>query len=160
MAKKHWIAHRGNIFGPDPKQENHPDYLTKAIEEGYEVECDIWGVDGALWLGHDGPQYEVPVEFLTKHIESLWLHCKNAEAFGIMITRHALWNFFWHQKDDYVITSHLFIWCFPGKNPPAKVDCIVVMPEYDINVAAVPAYLHHHNAEGVCSDYIGTIRKA
>ena len=35
------IAHRGNINGPDKAKENHPDYINKAIEAGYNVEIDI-----------------------------------------------------------------------------------------------------------------------
>ena len=36
------ISHRGNLTGPNPKKENHPDYILNALREGYEVEIDVW----------------------------------------------------------------------------------------------------------------------
>ena len=29
------ISHRGNIFGPIPEKENHPNYIDCAINDGY-----------------------------------------------------------------------------------------------------------------------------
>ena len=53
------IAHRGNITGPDPSRENHPDYIRQAIDLGYNVEIDVWRIGGKFILGHDEPQYEI-----------------------------------------------------------------------------------------------------
>ena len=39
------IAHRGNINGPNPEKENHPDYINTAIKSGYDVEVDVWFID-------------------------------------------------------------------------------------------------------------------
>ena len=36
------ISHRGNIEGKQPKLENKPEYISKALELGYNVEIDIW----------------------------------------------------------------------------------------------------------------------
>ena len=58
------IAHRGNITGPNPEKENHPEYIDKAIACGYDVEVDVWDVSGKLVLGHDVPQYEIDMNFL------------------------------------------------------------------------------------------------
>lgn len=48
------IAHRGNISGPDPEQENKPEYLQAALDKGYDVEVDVWGSyqDNVWWAGH------------------------------------------------------------------------------------------------------------
>jgi hypothetical protein len=54
------ISHRGNISGPNPEQENHPDYIWAAIQAGYDVEVDVWFENGKFMLGHDEPQYEFP----------------------------------------------------------------------------------------------------
>jgi len=35
------ISHRGNLFGPNPTNENNPDYILNAIELGYDVEIDV-----------------------------------------------------------------------------------------------------------------------
>ena len=54
-----YIAHRGNINGKFESYENEPNYIDRAIELGYDVEIDLWWVDGRTYLGHDEPQYEV-----------------------------------------------------------------------------------------------------
>ena len=57
------ISHRGNLNGPNPERENHPDYIQDALWQRYDVEVDVWGIEGEyqmeLWLGHDEPLYRV-----------------------------------------------------------------------------------------------------
>ena len=54
------IAHRGNTEGPRPEKENHPRYIDRAIDLGYDVEVDICGsFDTGLHLGHDEPQFKI-----------------------------------------------------------------------------------------------------
>ena len=53
------IAHRGNTNGSFESYENEPMYIDKAIQEGFDVEVDVWYVDGVLYLGHDKPQYGI-----------------------------------------------------------------------------------------------------
>ena len=40
------ISHRGNIDGRIPEKENHPNYIDAAIKAGYDVEVDLWEIDG------------------------------------------------------------------------------------------------------------------
>ena len=40
------ISHRGNLEGPNPERENHPDYIYGALQAGYDVEIDVWWVEG------------------------------------------------------------------------------------------------------------------
>jgi len=54
---KHYISHRGNIDGRIPNSENSPEYISLALSKGYEVEIDVWFVDGSFYLGHDEPYY-------------------------------------------------------------------------------------------------------
>ena len=35
------IAHRGNINGSEPDNENSPEYIDKCIELGFDVEIDL-----------------------------------------------------------------------------------------------------------------------
>lgn len=49
------ISHRGNINGPNPRMENKPEYIKKALDENFMVEIDVWFYQGELWLGHDEP---------------------------------------------------------------------------------------------------------
>ena len=36
------IAHRGNIDGAKPLDENNPEYIDTAISKGYDVEVDVY----------------------------------------------------------------------------------------------------------------------
>ena len=36
------IAHRGNLNGPQPENENNPEYINSALELGFSAEIDVW----------------------------------------------------------------------------------------------------------------------
>ena len=74
------ISHRGNIRGKNTERENQPRYIDEAIEAGYEVEIDIWEIDGKLYLGHDSPLYDVDFDWLSEIRKKIWIHCKNHNA--------------------------------------------------------------------------------
>ena len=76
-----FIAHRGNLNGPNSIDENKPDYLLEAINKGYYVETDLWVIDNKLFLGHDKPQYEINIDFLLNIKDKLFCHCKNIFTF-------------------------------------------------------------------------------
>ena len=87
------IAHRGNINGPNAKEENHPDYINKTIKLGYDVEIDVWLTDNNWYLGHDNPIYKIKYDFLLN--SRFWIHAKNGEAFNVLLENKKL-NVFWH----------------------------------------------------------------
>lgn len=118
-----FIAHRGNTDGPRPEKENTQDYILDAINKGYDAEVDVWA-DKKLWLGHDEPQYQVDLKFFINNFNKLWIHCKNLEAVDIL-SEFNLLNFFWHQADDFTLTSKNFIWTYPGKNVCNKSVLVV-----------------------------------
>jgi hypothetical protein len=143
------ISHRGNLGGRIPERENHPDYIDEAITLGYDVEIDLWFVEGKFMLGHDEPQYEVYTEWLYQRSDKVWIHCKNIKAFEFFNFFHHKQDihYFWHEEDTVTLTSKGYIWAYPGKQPIK--NSIAVMPEI-------------HNEEithckGVCSDYIKSI---
>ena len=141
------IAHRGNINGPNQELENSPDYLLSAIDKGYDVEVDIWLKNNIMYFGHDKPQHVVMPEIFYKIRDYAWFHCKNIEALSYFIKFHSTAKFFWHQQDDYTLTSSGHIWTYPGKistNKSIMVDLNNVY-KYDI----LPY--------GVCSDYVSKI---
>jgi len=137
------IAHRGNTHGPSI-YENQPSYIEKAINFGYDVEIDIWKIRDCLWLGHDSAQYKIDEDFLNKNKDRLWIHCKNLEAFDYLLNKDL--NIFWHQEDDYTLTSKGYIWAYPGKLGTS--NSVVVSFDKQLN----PEYLSYY---GVCSDYVG-----
>lgn len=131
--------------------ENNPTYLLDALTYGVDVEIDLWYVKRQWWLGHDEPQYKTDIKFLKKISDHAWMHCKNFQALYQMrheISEYLMFNYFWHQNDDYVLTSHGYIWTLPRKMPLSKWS-ICVLPE-----------LGNYNQKeldgcaGICSDHI------
>lgn len=156
------IAHRGNLNGRKSGKENTPDYIDRAIDKGFHVEIDVWGKEereGELWLGHDTPDYSIDLEFIRKREEYLWVHCKCAFALHIFREHLSMSRYFFHQSDDYTLTSDDHIWCYPGKMPRGK-HSVVVLPETIMPINAAPAYCQQYKVAGVCSDYISTFQKA
>ena len=134
------ISHRGNINGRIEEAENRPDYIEDALRLGYDVEVDVWFLDGKFYLGHDEALYVTNKLFLSN--PRLWVHCKNVDA--VLELKHSKVHYFWHENDTIALTSQGFIWAYPGKQPIK--NSIAVMPE-----------LHNDDLSicvGICSDYI------
>ena len=138
------ISHRGNIDGKNPELENSPDYINKALNAGYNVEIDVWNINGQWFLGHDGPQYKIDKSFLIN--DKLWCHAKNINALNEMLDSQI--HCFWHQKDDVTLTNRDFMWTYPGQHLTEKSVC--VLPEL--------ADYKEIKCAGVCSDYIKNYR--
>ena len=106
------ISHRGNIDGPNPESENKPSYILNAINHGYEIEVDFWFSNNKFYLGHDEPQYDIPIEWLESNYRKLWIHCKNVDALNKLheLDRGGFYlNYFWHENDKVTLTSKGFI---------------------------------------------------
>jgi hypothetical protein len=108
------ISHRGNVDGKNTPMENHPSYIDIALNLGYDVEIDVWYIDGKLWLGHDEPQYEVSLEWLELRSPSLWIHSKDMNSLSYFNEYSnkvsSQFNYFSHDVDMGVLTSHNYIW--------------------------------------------------
>lgn len=142
-----YISHRGNIDGKLPSMENHPSYIDKAIALEYDVEVDVWYVDGNFFLGHDTPQYGVTFDWINDRANKLWVHCKNVEVVEYLIENDFKCsdiNWFWHDSDLMALTTFGYAWVYPGKQPIK--GSIAVMPE-----------IHNDDISkcvGICSDVI------
>ena len=149
-----YIAHRGLTHGPDKDLENKPSQIAKAIHEGFDCEVDLWAFieDNRyqLFLGHDEPQYNVDYGFLAG--QPLWIHAKNLTALQWLIKQGKRFNYFWHQEDDFTLTSEGFIWTYPGKTLTKSSIC--VMPEWNYDIAEF-----NFDCYGVCSDFVGLMKK-
>lgn len=149
------IAHRGNLIGPLPEKENSIDYIEEAISKGYDVEVDLRVKDNDYYLGHDDFQHLTSLEWLLQYKNILWIHCKNHDALEKMIESNTEFNFFWHQEDDYTITSKGYVWCYPGKIPTKK--SIIVMPEWEEDIKNL-SEIKKLYGYGICSDYVSMIK--
>jgi hypothetical protein len=118
------ISHRANLTGPNPETENNPNQIDFCISLGYDVEIDLWLIDGEYYLGHDNPVYKIPFTFLINRKEKLWIHCKNQDALFSLNSTGL--NYFWHQTDDVTITSQEFIWAYPDKQENTYRNLVIL----------------------------------
>ena len=134
------LSHRGNLRGPDSHSENKPEYIIKAIKLGYQVEVDVRFYKWRLYLGHDKPQYKVSNNFLKN--KKIWCHAKDIKALEKLKKIKSI--YFWHQNDDYTLTSNGYFWTYPGKK----------ILKNSIYVQTGKKKLKNINCAGICSDYI------
>lgn len=142
------IAHRGNFRGANKERENAPDYIEEAIAAGYNVEVDVWLVDKKWMLGHDFPQHEVPLSFFER--PEVWTHAKNLVGY-VSLYNNSKVHVFWHDKDDFAITSKGIKWCNVHK---LTHDGVMVMPEYN-DYHTQLLRMKKIDPLGVCSDNFG-----
>lgn len=134
-----FIAHRGNLIGPTT-YENAPSYINEAIQEGFDVEIDVWYLDGELYLGHDAPTHKIDLNFLQQ--QEVWAHAKNLPALELMLDNNV--HCFWHENDQRVLTSRGYVWTFPNMECCPKSVLVVLDKELGIK----------NNIYGVCGDYV------
>lgn len=120
------IAHRGNTNGRIPERENKPDYIDEALSYGFDVEIDVWVENSKIFLGHDYPETEINIQFLIKRQDKLWCHAKNLHALELLLD-HKLHTFF-HDSDEYTITSKGFIWAHPNSKFSSRTICVMGVP--------------------------------
>jgi hypothetical protein len=142
------ISHRGNLYGPDKENENTPSQILLAIQKGFDVEIDFWSEDNRLFLGHDYPEHEIPIDFLRDNEQSLWIHCKSLEAIDLLKRLLPNSNFFWHQEDDFTLTNLGYIWTYPGKETIASSVIVDLSSNPNAKLSAF----------GICTDYPEKIR--
>ena len=145
------ISHRGNLNGKSDR-ENQPDYTGEALDQGFDVEIDVWYHQHEFYLGHDEPQYKIDEKFLEK--EGLWCHAKNIDALNQMIENERIHCFF-HQEDDVTLTSEGFLWTNIGEQLTSNSIAVLIPKHWDEMdlVDKDPP----EDVAGVCSDYIGRL---
>ena len=137
------ISHRGNTSSINTDKENSPDYIIGAIALGFYVEVDLFVIDNLFYLGHDKPTYLIDSNFLNN--DKLFVHCKNKEALLFMSKASYNCEYFWHQNDNYTLTSKGNIWTYTGEELIEGSIC--VMPENH-------SYSDLSMCYGICSDVI------
>jgi hypothetical protein len=149
-----YIAHRGNLLGPNTKLENLPPYIDDAINKSFDVEIDLWLKHNMLFLGHDEPMYMVTEHWLRTRISKLWIHCKNYLALEYCVSELNDANYFFHNVDDYTLTSKGYVWIYPNK--PNIKNGICVLPEWSCDINN---FIIEQPLVGVCSDYIQLLKR-
>ena len=145
------IAHRGNVNGSQPENENNLEYIKQAMEAGYSVEIDVWKINGKFFLGHDTPDHEVSLQFLTNHSNQVMVNVGEPELFCQLEAMLACGiHCFWHEEDDFTLTSNNKIWTYPNKDATKKSIVVCNTLEECIKYIDQGVY-------GVCSDYVGNI---
>ena len=141
------ISHRGNISGPNHSLENNPKYILDAIKNGFDVEIDVRHhfFDG-LYLGHDYPKYKIDINFLKN--DKLWCHAKDLRSLRLMLNNNI--RCFWHQNDDYTLTSNNLIWTYPEKTICEKT---IIVCRNKVETVA----FKDSNVYGICTDYVGVL---
>jgi hypothetical protein len=112
------ISHRGNLTGSKPEFENNPTYIDVAIMAGFDVEVDVWYVDGQFFLGHDAPTYLVESTWIGDRTKRLWFHAKNHDALVALNFRFHSTRVFWHETDRMTFVSDGTLWMYPGNYSP------------------------------------------
>ena len=139
------ISHRGNVSVRNVELENSPDYILAALRVCDMVEVDAWVVRGSqLFFGHDGPQFACGFRFLHDYARRLLVHAKNVSMLDYVLG-HADLHGFWHEGDQYAMTSHGFIVTLP--NNPLTSRSICMNPDMYSFDDVVRCY-------GVCCDDI------
>jgi hypothetical protein len=135
------ISHRGNIEGPDAGLDNNPKHIKQLLDIGMHVEVDVWLIVDDLYLGHDAPTYKITLDYL-KH-SNLWCHAKNLEALVQLLENKV--HCFWHENDDFTLTSNNIIWTYPGKLTTNKSVIVDTSDNWRNK---------EYQSFGVCVDYV------
>jgi hypothetical protein len=135
------ISHRGNLIGPDPSTENTELQINKCIDLGFDVEIDVWVIDGNFYLGHDGPVHMTTIDFLKN--DKLWCHAKNLTALDTLLNNNV--HCFWHENDERTLTSKGVIWTYPEKQTTSNSVVVVFGDTLSIE---------NKELLGVCGDYV------
>ena len=124
------ISNNGNLNGKNPLMENNPMACDNVRHMGYDVKIDVWLTDKGWFLGNEKPQFSIEFEYLLR--DGFWCQAKNIGALREMI-QHEQINCFWHQQDNYTVTSKKFVWAYPGFYGTGE-RTIAVKPSEDMNI--------------------------
>jgi hypothetical protein len=150
-----FISHRGNLSGSS-ELENNPNQIDICLEKGFECEIDLRYSRGHFYLGHDEPQYKVDFDWILERSNKLWIHCKDMESLEkFTVSDMKSLNYFWHQSDQYTLTSKKYVWVFPGQT--VIRGSIAVLPEKWIPSINFKEIKH---AYAICTDYVGIYAQA
>lgn len=138
------ISHRGNVNGKNIEKENSLEYLLEALDEGFDIEFDVWFVDNNFYIGSNQPKQLIDYSFLQG--KRKWINCKNPEAFFMLYDDPSV-HCFYLDDNKYTLTNCKYI-ITTGK---ICKDAICLLPE-----CSEKKYTSEEleSCAGICSDYI------
>lgn len=159
-----YIAHRGNIIGPNPKTENTLSAIDNIVSLGLDCEIDIWAyknydsINPYFVMGHEEKKGTiVNINDILFYRTNLFVHCKNDLAFESLLLTGL--NVFIHDKQPvapvfkrliYSTKKYSFVspfnWLYPGQEVTSSNDIAVVTYNGSYNN---PNKIKHH---GICTD--------
>mgnify|MGYP001254295036 FL=1 len=138
------ISHRGNLDGPQ-----ECDNVISTLEEVSKemlVEVDVWYMQHGWYLGHDGPERAVSFDFIAN--PNFILHAKNLQALCKLTGTNL--HYFWHQEDDFTLTSKQLIWTYPRKEVTPRSIIVCQTAEEAVEYSTKDVW-------GICTDFIKEI---
>ena len=135
------ISHRGNLCGPE-ENDNVPSKIQEAAER-FLVEIDVWHIKNQWFLGHDKPEHLVSFEFISH--PNFIIHTKNLDALSSLINTDL--HYFWHQADDFTLTSKNLIWTYPNKKVTPNSIIVCQTQEEVKKYKSTKVW-------GICTDYV------
>ncbi len=133
------ISHRGLLNGANKKLENAPEQINQTLNLDFDVEIDIYKIGNQLYTGHNEPQYPIKNDLIKN--EKIWCHAKSLDSLEYLL-KNAI-NCFWHENDNYTLTSSNYIWTYPKKNICSN-SIIVLTERYE---------LPPNDCYGICTDW-------
>jgi len=145
-----FIAHRGNLYGPDPKTENTTSQIEHVLHTtDYSIEIDVWCHNNKFYLGHDEPTIKINNAYDYLNNPRFFIHAKNLSALTHLTRVLNKPHIFSHDKDPVVLTyPRGFAWVYPGH--PIDDYSICVMPETRSKMYKRSELF---SCYGICTDY-------
>ena len=122
QEQKIYISNRGNLAGKDPDEENKPDYIEKALEQGVCVKTDVWVIKDRTVTGTKHPSTGINLNVFNK--EKLLIQARNPTALLYLLEEG--YHCYWRESDNLIMTNRNFILSYAGSIFPKS---IIMLPE-------------------------------
>ena len=142
------ISHRGNLKGENPNLENTKHYIDSALNEGFDVEVDLWMIDKKYYLGHDNPENKVELEWLDERKKNIWIHTKNFSCFESLLEMNDNFIFFYYTIEPVVMVSNKVIWSHEPNEMEIHKNCVIPL----LNKSQI-INNNFHGWYGICTDF-------